>query len=136
MFVWILFVLKQYYVYPVQFALECANTDSCEIPLIQFLFVTICRNDSISTASLWICYSILFHYMFSLISFIYAVPDYSALTILHFTAFNSMEHTKKLNYTINAKYVLFYLPIHNDSIHQLCISITCKSHSFENQYPH
>ena len=28
-FVWILFVLKQYYVYHMQFALECAKTGPC-----------------------------------------------------------------------------------------------------------
>ena len=94
MFVWILFVLKHYYVYPMQFALEFANTDSCEIPPIQFMFVTIDNKESISIASLLICYSLLFHYMFSLISFIFAVSGYSALTILHFTVSKSMEHTK------------------------------------------
>ena len=94
MFVWILFVLKQIYPYHMQFALECAKIDSCAIARFQFLFVTICRNDSISIASLWICYSLLFHYILSLLSFIFAVPDYSALTILHFTVAKSMEHTK------------------------------------------
>ena len=53
-----------------------------------------------------------------------------------FIVAKSMEHTKKLNYTINYKYVLFYLPIHNDGKLQLCISNTSKSHSFGNQYPH
>ena len=76
-----------------QFALEFANTDSCEIPPIQFMFVTISKNDSISIASLLICYSLLFHYMLSLSSFIFAVSGYSALTILHFTVSKSMEHT-------------------------------------------
>ena len=46
------FVLKQYYVYHMQFALECAKTDLCVIARFQFLFVTICKNDSISIASL------------------------------------------------------------------------------------
>ena len=74
--------------------------------------------------------------MFSLLSFIYAVSDYSALTIRHFTVAKWIEHTKKLNYTINYKYALFYLPIHNDGKHQLCISNSSKSHSFGNQYPY
>ena len=50
-FVWILFVLKQYYVYPMQFALKCAKTDLCVISPFQFMFVTICNNNSISIAS-------------------------------------------------------------------------------------
>ena len=131
-FVWILFVLKQYYVYPMQFALECAKTDPCEISPFQFLFVIIFQNDSISNASLWICYSLLFHYILSLLSFIYAVSDYSALSILHFTVSNSMEHVNVPNYTINYKYALFYLSIHNDGKHQLCTSNTSKSYSETN----
>ena len=102
-FVWILFVLKQYYVYHMQFALECAKTDLCVILPFQFLFVTIDNKDSISIASLWICYSLLFHYILSLLSFIFAVPDYSALSILHFTVYIWMEHVYVPNYTINNK---------------------------------
>ena len=92
-FAWILFVFKQYYVYHMQFALECAKNDPCEIAPIQFLFVTIDNKDSISIASVLNCYFLLFYYMLSLLSFIYAVPDYSALTILHFTVSKWMEHT-------------------------------------------
>ena len=118
-----------------QFALECAKTDPCVISPFQFLFVTFCKNDSISIASQLNCYSILFHYMFSLSSFICAVPEYSALTILHFHSIQINGTYQKLNYTINYKYALFYLPIHNDGKLQLCISNTSKSHSFGNQYP-
>ena len=64
-FVWILFVLKQYHVYSMQFALEWAKSDPCVISPFQFLFVTICQNDSISIADLFICYFFLFYYMFS-----------------------------------------------------------------------
>ena len=64
-FVWILLVLKQYFVYHMQFALKCPKTDPCEISPVQFLFVTICRNNSISNADLLICYSLLFYYMLS-----------------------------------------------------------------------
>ena len=49
-FVWILSVLKQIYVYLVQFALEYAKINPCEISPFQFLFITICKNDSISNA--------------------------------------------------------------------------------------
>ena len=135
-FAWILLVLKQIYVYPMQFALEWAKTNPCKIPPFQFLFVTIDNKDSISIASVLNCYFLLFYYMLSLLSFIFAVSGYSSLTIRHFIVSKWIEHTKKLHYTINQKYALFYLSIHNDGKHQLCTSNTCKSNSFGNQYPH
>ena len=53
-----------------------------------------------------------------------------------FIVSKSMEHVYVPNYTINPKYALFYLSIHNDGKHQLCTSNTSKSYSFGNQYPH
>ena len=135
-FVWILFVLKQYYVYHMQFALECAKTDPCEISPFQFMFVTICKNDSISIASF-------IDLLFS------TIPLHVLIVIIHFCSswfidtynfsFYSIQMNgtyQKLNYAINYKYALFYLPIHNDGKHQLCISNTGKSHSFGNLISH
>ena len=73
------------------------------------------------------------------------IPLHTLIVIIHFysfwlfNTFISPFHSipingtyQKLNYTINYKYVLFYLPIHNDGIHQLCVSNTSKSYSETN----
>ena len=101
-FAWILFVFKQYYVYHMQFALECAKNDPCEIAPIQFLFVTIDNKDSISIAFSWI---VILYYSITCSHCHHSFLQFLVIQHLKFSIsqYPNQWNIQKLNYTINYK---------------------------------